>query len=318
MKKIILIIISITCLVWQTNACDVCGCKLGGVYFGILPMNNSHFVGLRYSQAAFKASISYGNSQYISNEFSSDTYHRVDLLGRYSISPKLQVSFMLPYLMNEMNGSHQQVQSNGMGDPMVLVHYNVLNTANNGVSFWQHSLLLGGGIKMPLGEYQKEDKGVIINRNFQLGSGSLDYLLSLNYTLRYQKTGVNVESAYKINTENSQSYRFGNQLNASAYLFQWIETPQIAFLPFAGVYYEQAAKHSNNTIEQLNTGGSALFGTFGLQVFRNNLSLNFLYQLPWQQNYYTDQLSDISAKDRFTVGLLYNFSLKKKSSKKVD
>lgn len=303
-------------MAWQSQACDICGCKLGGVYFGILPLYNTHFIGLRYSQAAFKASITYGNNQYISNEFSEDTYRRVDLLGRYSISRKLQVSFVVPYLMNDMNGSHQTVQSAGVGDPMVLLYYNVLNTANSGISFWQQSLSVGGGVKLPLGEYQKEDNGTIINRNFQLGSGSVDYLLSLNYTLRYKKTGINIESGYKMNTPNSQGYRFGNQLNASAYLFQWIETPQVAFLPFAGVYYEQAGKHTNDVVEQLNTGGSALFGTVGLQVFRNNLSVNMLYQAPWVQNYHTDQLSDISARSRFTVGLLYNFSLKKPKKKK--
>ncbi|WP_045113911.1 hypothetical protein [Microscilla marina] len=314
MKKIVLIII-LASFALSSQACDVCGCRLGGVYFGILPMHTTHFIGLRYSQAAFKASVTYGNNQYIANESSEDIYRRVDLMGRYSISRRLQVNFIVPYLMNDMNGSHQQVQSAGMGDPMVLLYYNLFNTANSGVSFWQHSLSLGGGLKMPVGEYQKLDDGLIINPNFQLGSGSLDYLLSMNYTLRYKKTGVNIESGYKMNTKNSEGYRFGNQFNTSAYLFQWLETPQVAFLPFAGVYYEQAEKHTNETIEQLNTGGNSLFGTVGLQVFRNNLSVNFTYQMPWVQNFNTDQLSNISAQNRFSVGLLYNFSLKKRKKK---
>jgi hypothetical protein len=31
----------------------VCGCSLGGNYFGILPLYNKNFVGLRWSQAKF-------------------------------------------------------------------------------------------------------------------------------------------------------------------------------------------------------------------------------------------------------------------------
>lgn len=315
MKKIILILLVLGGS-FQSQACDICGCRLGGVYFGILPLYNTHFLGLRYSQASFNASINYKNNQYFEDEFSADTYRRVDLVGRYSISPRLQVNFIVPYLMNDMNGSHQQVQSAGLGDPMALLYYNLFNTGDNGKSFWQHSLSIGGGVKLPVGEYLKQDAGRIINRNFQIGSGSLDYLLSMNYTLRYQQFGLNMEGSYKINSQNSEGYRFGNQSNASAYLFYWITTPQVAFLPFAGTYFEQAEKHRDGKIEQINTGGAALFGTVGVQVFRKNMNLNFLYQAPWIQDFNTESTVNISANSRFTIGFLYNFSFKKKKKAK--
>ncbi|HAS42730.1 MAG TPA: hypothetical protein DCS93_19775 [Microscillaceae bacterium] len=316
MKRIILLVLFLS---WglQSQACDICGCGLGGVYFGILPMYSTHFLGLRYSQASFKAVIDYKNNQYFEDEFSNDTYRRIDLMGRYSITKRLQVNFIVPYLMNDMDGSHQRIQSAGVGDPMVLLYYNLFNTGDNGTSFWQHSLSVGGGVKLPVGEYQKQDAGQIINRNFQIGSGSLDYLLSMNYTLRYQKFGLNAEASYKINSHNSEDYRFGNQSNMSTYLFYWITTPQVAILPFAGAYYEQAEKHFDGKIEQLNTGGSALFGTVGVQLFRKNLNLNMMYQMPWKQDFNTESTVSISANNRFTIGLVYNFSFKKKKKAKV-
>ena len=295
----------------NSMACDVCGCKLGGLYFGILPQFNTHFIGIRYSHATFKASLNY-NSEYLEDEFSTDTYQRIDLMGRYSITEKLQINFLLPYMRNNMDGSHQNVTSHGMGDPMILVYFNPFNTGGETVRKWKHALLVGGGLKLPIGDYKKEDNGEIINRNFQLGSGSLDYVLSANYTLRYQNWGVNLESSYKINTANSLDYEFGNQANISGYLFNYVQTPQVSFLPYGGLFFETAGKHMDGRIEQVNTGGSATFATVGTQVFRNSFTLTMQYQHPVSQSFNSDHIATIEAGDRFTVGLLFNFSLKQK------
>ena len=254
MKKLAFLLLVLP-FTFESMACDVCGCKLGGLYFGILPQFNTHFIGLRYSHATFKASMNY-NSEYLEDEFSTDTYQRIDLMGRVSITEKLQINFLVPYMRNNMDGSHQKVTSDGLGDPMVLVYFNPFNTGNEIVKDWKHALLVGGGVKLPVGEYEKEDNGEIINRNFQLGSGSLDYVLSANYTLRYQDWGINLESSYKINTANSRDYEFGNQANISGYLFNYLQTPQVSFLPYGGVFVETAGKHMDGKIEQVNTGGT--------------------------------------------------------------
>ncbi len=309
-KMIILTFVLLASL--KGMACDVCGCKLGGLYFGILPQYNTHFIGVRYSQATFRSSLQY-NSDYLEDESSQDTYQRIDLMGRYSLSKKFQLNFLLPYMQNNMEGTHQDVTSSGIGDPVVLVYYNPVNTGEVLFKRWKQSLLVGGGLKLPLGAYRKEDGGKIINRNFQLGSGSLDYLLSANYTLRYKEWGINLESSYKFNTSNKLGYKFGNQLNASSYLFYYVQTPQVSFVPYAGVFFEKAGTHLDGKITQANTGGSATFGTLGTQVFRNNLTLTLQYQHPMAQHYRTDRVSTIETGSRFTVGLLFNFSLKKEA-----
>ncbi|MDX2303376.1 MAG: hypothetical protein NW226_11280 [Microscillaceae bacterium] len=311
MKKILVLCFILTFFSQSGQACDICGCRLGGIYFGILPGFNYHFVGLRYSHATFNASLKY-NSEYNQDEFSEDTYQRYDLLGRYSIHAKLQISFMVPYLVNQMNGSHQNVRSTGLGDPMLLLYYTPFNTSDQVQKDWKHSLMIGGGLKFPLGEFKKEDQGELINRNFQLGSGSLDYLLSLNYTLRYKNLGLNVESSYKLNSRNNENYLFGNQMNTSGYLIYWFEKPQISFLPYLGAYYERAGMHQDGKIDQVNTGGSALFGSVGLQSFYNNLNINILYQHPIAQNFNVEEIAHIETGARFTVGMLYTFTFKKK------
>ncbi|TXI71256.1 MAG: hypothetical protein E6Q41_00520, partial [Cyclobacteriaceae bacterium] len=68
-----------------TMACDVCGCSLGGSYFGILPQFNKNFVGLRWSQARFHAYMNH-QSGYLSEETSNDTYRKLELWGRYYVN----------------------------------------------------------------------------------------------------------------------------------------------------------------------------------------------------------------------------------------
>lgn len=299
-----LILFSGSCLVAQ--ACDVCGCRLGGLSYGILPQHFQHLVGVKYSYAHFYAEMDH-DSEYFGDEYSDDTYQRIDLMGRVSLLPRLQLNVQLPYLINEMDGSHQKVSSQGIGDPVVMAYFTPFNTGKE-TTDWKHSLLVGGGVKLPLGDDQKQDGGEIINRNFQLGSGSLDWLLSGNYTVSYLDWGLNLEASYKMNGTNKEDYRFGNQFNTSGYLFRYFEAVAIGYLPFAGLYYESSERHQERQVSQVNTGGTALFATMGAQLYWKQFSLSVDYQLPLAQSFNSDNISTIETKTRFSVGLLFSIS----------
>ncbi|MEO9872286.1 transporter family protein [Ekhidna sp.] len=310
-KKTIVTILTIT-LARASFACDICGCNMSGLYFGFLPMYNTHFVGLRYSQASFSAFID-NDDFYFEDEFSEDRYQRVELIGRLSLSKKFQFRYIVPYMMNRMDGSHQSVNSSGVGDPIAMIYYAPINTGNDFTREVMHSLMLGGGLKFPVGQFEKQDNGQLVNRNFQLGSGSLDYLLAINYTARYKTIGINSEASYKFNTENEDNYRFGDQFNISANFFYYMEMPKLSILPFAGIYYERAELHKSNNIIEANTGGSALLGTVGLQLFRNKLTMNMQYQVPISQSFNTDDFASIEGKNRFSIGVIRSFAFGKRT-----
>ena len=305
MRKVLSVVI-VALVHGQIWACDICGCKLGGLSYGILPQYNSHFIGARFSQAAFNAKIDYANP-YDEVIQSEDTYWRVDIMGRYILRPKIHLNVMIPYMHNAMRGNHQNVDVSGLGDPIILVYYNLINTGEQLDKKWKHSLLVGGGVKLPVGEFRKTDNGVIVNRNFQLGSGSMDYLLSTNYTFRYKSAGANIEGSYKFNTRNSDQYLFGNQLNLSSYFFYQLETTWMSILPYSGIYHEWSARHKSKMIIQSNTGGKATFATLGSQLMRADWSVNVYYQYPVFQRYNVDQYSMIDAGDRLTLGIIYYF-----------
>ncbi|MTI22768.1 hypothetical protein E1176_17180 [Fulvivirga sp. RKSG066] len=303
MRKFIILIICLASSS-QAFACDVCGGKLGGLNLGLAPSFNGHFIGFKYSQAHFNAFVDYG-SQYLENESSDDVYYRMDLIGRVTISKRWQLNVILPYLYNEMDGSHQNVTLSGVGDPMFLVYHQVLNKQSN-TGYIGHNLLFGGGLKLPLGDFENLDQGEIINRNFQLGSGSFDYLLTSNYSISYKKLGLNIEGAYKYNTGNKDDYRFGNQVNASGNIYYTINASGFSLLPFFGGYFEAAGKHQDNAIEVANTGGQAWFASLGTEVYAGNFTLSTQYQIPISQDYNVDQFSSIEAGSRYALSILWN------------
>ncbi|MCV9385782.1 transporter [Reichenbachiella ulvae] len=291
---------------FSTWACDICGCQLGAYSFGILSQNPSHFIGFRYSQAQFHASI---DNEVLADEYSDDTYQMVELMGRYMINSKWYVTASLPYGINKMDGNSQQVSINGIGDPILLSYYNLFNTSSENFRKWNHSLLLGAGLKFPLGEYDAEDQDQIINRNFQLGSGSLDYLVASIYTVKYQNWGLNLEGSYKINSKNNLDYRIGNQFNALAKVYYALIQPEFSLLPYVGMVYEQSAMHTEEGFKQINTGGKVTMGQIGLQAYAGPVMLMGNYNMIVSQYFNTDSRSTITSDNRFQLGLVFNLSL---------
>jgi hypothetical protein len=306
MKRITLAFILTLAVATGTYACDVCGCSLGGSYFGVLPLFNKNFVGLRWSQARFYAAMDH-RTEGLPAEYSHDTYSKVELLGRFYVNSRLQLFVFVPYIYNDMNGTEQVVSAHGPGDVTLMANYMLVNTANDKTRQVVHSWLAGGGLKLPTGKFSLEDRGKLVNPNFQMGTGSLDFLLSTMYTVRYKKTGITTEAGYKINTRNSNDYLFGNQFHVSSQLFYWEKFGSVSLLPSAGVYYEQAAVHRDEDIIQVNTGGSGLLFSAGLQTSFKGFTAGVDYKHPLSQNYNSDEIADIRGKDRWTLSLAYNF-----------
>lgn len=305
MKKILILIITLAAAFTSSHACDVCGCSLGGSYYGILPQFGKNFIGLRWSQAKFYAHMNHG--AVLGEEHSNDTYRKMELWGRYYINDRIQLFAFVPYSYNSMNGTEQKIKTHGLGDVSILANYLILNTGENKTRKFKHTLMAGAGIKVPTGRYDLEDNGLIVNRNFQLGTGSVDFIVSAVYTIRYQKVGLNSEAGYKINTRNNHEYLFGNQFHASTRFFYWQNIGAVSVLPNVGAYYEQAAQHRDNEIIQANTGGNAVLLSAGLEIYYRMVSVGFTYQDPVRQKFNSDDVAEITSRDRLSVSLTFSF-----------
>ena len=305
MRNIILLIIIAFVSVTTVSACDACGSSMGNYYFGIMPQFHKNFVGLRYRYSTFDSHFSNISKNFVNSE----TFNTTELWGRYYVTSKMQLLAFVPYNFNAQieNGQHKYL--NGLGDVALLANYNLINTnisTDTSLSLLKHSLLVGGGIKLPSGKYNyhTDDPNEVANANFQLGSGSLDFMLNAAYTLRYQKWGVNTDINYKINTPNRNAYRFGNRVSGNMSLFYVQRWGNVMLMPNAGIYAEQSAQNHEQHALVTETGGYLVANTLGIETYFKRLSLGANYQIPLTQNLGEQQ---IKANNRASVHLSFLF-----------
>ncbi|MDF9798963.1 hypothetical protein OKW21_004226 [Catalinimonas alkaloidigena] len=306
MKNICFTLFAFSISLTASLACDVCGCSLGSNYFGILPQYDKNFVGLRWYYSSFFARMDH-NSEYMEDEYSNDTYQTFELWSRLYLTDRIQLFASIPYSFNQMEGSHQKVTAAGLGDISVLANYTLVNTGEDVGNPWRHTWLAGGGVKLPTGDFRQQDQGLLVNPNFQLGTGSTDFVLNTIYTVRFQNVGLNLGTTAQLNTENPEGYRFGNQWNASTQLFYWRQMKYLSILPNIGMYYETGEMHTDNGIRQLNSGGEVWLAQVGLDIYYRDVAVGFTFKNPVSQQMNSDEVAAIESKERIMISLIYNF-----------
>lgn len=285
MKKLLFVLISFIFL-HSANACDICGCGVGSYYLGLMPQFNKNFLGLRYRNLRFESHL---NSRILRTR---EHFHTTELWGRFYPTSKLQVLTFLPYSFNyQTDINNQRKDLRGLNDFMFLANYNLLNLQMQGDTLprkWKHSFWLGGGVKIPTGKYDfnEQDGSQVANANFQLGSGSFDFLLTAFYNLRYEKLGFNQDISYKINTTNPKGYRFGNRFSGNSNVFYVHQFDKnFAIMPHTGLYYEFSAQDKRNETIIVETGGTLLAGNLGIDLYAfKKLSIGANTQIPLFQN----------------------------------
>lgn len=284
----------------QVSACDVCGCSAGGYYLGIMPQQNNNFIGLRYRNSIYDGHgglVPYG---------AHDIFQSTELFTRYYLHPRVQLLGFVPYSFNHRMQTDREMKVKGLGDVLFLATYQLWNTVRgNNLEGWRHSFFVGGGLKLPTGQFRFSDMDAsqVNNANFQLGTGSLDYLLSTNYTLRWKAWGLNLEGSVKINGKNEDDYRFGTRFSGNGNLFLIRQlSKSLAIMPYAGLYAEKSSVDWQQGAEVESTGGPLLASNTGLDIYLNQRwALGLKYQLPVYQNLGGGHLD---AKRRFMVQLL--------------
>ncbi len=238
----------------------------------------------------------------------TETYTVIDVRGVYNFSNRLRVIGSMPYIQNEriINGK-QQFTIQGIGDPFVMGKYNLIRTNYEDKNKSNHRVTLGGGIKIPLGKYDFSQNGELVQHDIQAGTGTWDFLLSMDYIWKYNKMGAMFTTNYKINTHNNEAnYMFGNTSNTTLNLFYAQTINKVTLMPYIGGYFEQGNKDIEKFHYEDNTGGSLLFGTAGFQVFYKNFQIETLYQQTLVNK--LNGTLQLNTKNRFQVGVTYLFN----------
>ncbi|MCY7351019.1 MAG: hypothetical protein LH606_10160 [Cytophagaceae bacterium] len=161
-------------------ACDICGCGAGSSFLGIMPQTGRSFLGLRYRVKSYDSHL---NSQRLQTR---EVYQSAELWARWYPARRWQILAFLPVNANRQETTDGTHTRKGLGDAILMAHYNLVNTALDTVARKvDHNLLIGGGVKLPTGQFRYEaDGSEVANPNFQLGTGSTDALFNIIYTLR--------------------------------------------------------------------------------------------------------------------------------------
>ena len=284
MKRIIYIILFIIITTNTINACEICGCGGSNTYLGLLPDFKTKFIGLRYNHQYFKTVMAMDKTQ-----FSNNYYNTTEIWGGVNVGKKWKLLAFVPYKFNKQAGDDDTTYNSGLGDITVLANYKLWNkvsvNGNKGVS---QQLWIGGGIKMPTGKFDfdsNDSTTTVAALNYQLGTGSIDFLFNVMYNVKFGNWGVNTTLNYKANIAKN-GYKFGNKIIANSIGYYRFITKNGSYIsPNIGLMYESTAESTKLPTTMSSTGGYYATASVGVEFTIKKITIGINAALPISQNY---------------------------------
>ena len=301
MKRILISFGILVSLSLNSYACDGCGCSISQAYFGLSPSNQGHYVGLWWQHQHYNI---LPDHLFPERSYGQDYFNALEIRSRFDLSSQIQVSAILPYAYHIRQRQDETITLNGIGDATLLGNITIFDNSDSLHLTLRHRLAAGAGIKMPTGEYRSFEQSNEPNPNFQTGTGSLDFLFNLAYTLRLDKMGMHVEGTYRYNGTNEDEYRFGNRLDIAATIYHFTQFRAVQLMPTLGAHYEEAAWNEENGYFRTDTGAKNLLANAGLETYWRQFNLGASMSYPLIQDWNNEW---IEAKERVSVHLNYFF-----------
>ena len=324
-------------------ACDFCGCFMGitpydnhssisamyryKMFNGYQNMNQHHNV---FQKSAFSNSASqntlanpysnyntlkHGNNgsanvepppqQYLQSDY--ELYTTAEVRAKIFIHKRIELNAIIPFVMNSSRTEDRKEQASGISDLTFFTGFHLINRTMT--EKFQHRLIVGGGIKLPVGHYYMKNDGYRINFLLQPGTGSIDYMAYMNYVFGYKKLGVNFMSSYKVNGDNYYKERIANSTtNYLNVFYKFRQEKDLKIFPSVQGYYEYTKGLYINKVYQIGTEMDVATAGLGLDIFYKQVSINTAFHLPVYEKRFDGNLATAG---KFMVGLTYSFNQKK-------
>lgn len=263
-------------------------------------------MGFRYRFNSLKTHLgTNGEESYLTT---IENYRNLEWWGAWNLGKKFRVMAAVPYSFNERINQGNSTQKQGLGDITLSGYFQLWKHE----STWQHrylgyNLWIGGGIKLPTGSYNPDEKaGSTQNTNlFQLGTGSVDYLISTMYDVRLQDVGININGSWKWNNVNQHHYRYGNKLSLAGQVYYKVKpNPNWSIAPNIGLVYETAKQDEQQGFKVDISGGKVLLASIGSEFLYKKIAIGASLQSPLSQNLAN---GFVHSNNRLMVHLAYQF-----------
>lgn len=256
-------------------ACDACGCSSGGSYLGTMPQLQRSFIGLRYNWRSYTVYPTHNEG------IAYENYHSCDIWARYFPHKRVQLLAFVPYSYYSRSTPTKTITTQGLGDISLMAGYMLYNNGDSIGKLWKHTLSINGGVKLPTGQYNIRSEGLRLNPAMQPGTGSIDYLANIFYSIRYKKVGFTVDGNARFCSTNPNDYKMGNRYGASAKVFVWQKIKySSSILPMAGISYDYATKDRDFGTAVAESGGHAVYATLGVEYYYRRFGVGANYQMP--------------------------------------
>jgi hypothetical protein len=197
-----------------------------------------------------------------------------------------------------------KVEGDGFGDPVLMVKY--LAIAPSLASPFE--LALGGGAKLPMGNYRQQRNGARLPIDLQPSTGAIDLLswLYAGYNLPRQHLRFNIRGLYRYAGANFDGYKFGDELIVATGTEYNLRDYLSVALFARGRFAKQ--DYSNRRILQA-TGSSAWYVEPAVSYFEKNSTFRIFGQIPVYQNVRSIQLTP-SWMVGLGLGFIFDFGSK--------
>jgi hypothetical protein len=305
------------------------GCDICGSFMGLTPYDNQSQICLLHRYRVFNG---YRNYQQVSkfvvpgayrgilhndsllqndtnfyNHSSKDyeSYKVIELRAKYFLSSRLEINTILPVQQIKTKYNDVKNENTGIVDPSLFIGYHLIKRI--GEYSIRQRLIIGAGLKFPLGQNDKQINNYRLSLLNQNGTGSWDSFYYVNYIISKSKYGINSNTLFKLNGTNKYSERIGNSFNQILSVFIKLNVKNISLFPSILANYEFTKGILKYNQLQPNTNMNTLL--LGPSI---DLSYkNFVFNSSFQFNVYERVSSqNLSSAGRLVVAATYNFKKK--------
>ncbi|QQR87137.1 MAG: hypothetical protein IPJ76_02605 [Flavobacteriales bacterium] len=270
-------------LALHTWACDICG-----IYLNVQPQDRTTQFSLLYKLRVLRgeftsrglakhgdAAVPVGTVNRI-----EELYQTVELRADLQLRQRWSLLLSVP-LVNHYQSVNDQRTADlyGMGDPLVLARFQLANTqCGPDEDRFVHRLLIGGGVKLPLGRDDMTYNDEAVDADLQPGTGTVDFLASVEYTVRKRKTILASSNVLRFNTPDGTGFRFGHGVNSSLELMRTMKAGPLQVAPSLGGYMELTMAEHQDAKPIEGTTNNVLFSQAGLRAWWRSWMLTGAWQ----------------------------------------